>query len=403
MEYDLVFEGGGAKGMVFAGALQEFEERGHTVGRVMGTSAGAITATGIAAGYSADEVLDALTEQEDGQPVFVSFLGTPEPFSDEEIEASVIRSLLRAVDVPLLPERTEARLKDRLLSALMRHPRSRHIFSFVERGGWYTADAFVAWLQRRLDTGTFQGQRRNFSNMTMSEFFEATGRHLSLVAADTTANRLLVLNRRTAPDLPVVWATRMSMSFPLLWPEVVWQPEWGAYLEQPMDGHLIVDGGLLSNFPIELFISPEPHVTHMMGPKQHANVVGFLIDESLPVQDAPRSAPPGDGGGLSLGQLATVQRIQRLVDTATQAHDKMVIEAFDYVVCRLPAKGYGTTEFDMSEERREALVAAGRRAAATYFDTIESEADLVERSTRASALEMAMEKANRLASDMLRP
>ena len=402
MEYDLVFEGGGAKGMVFAGALEEFEERGHTVGRVMGTSAGAITATGIAAGYSAEEVLNALTEEENGQPVFVSFLGTPEPFTDEEIEASVTRALLRAVDVPLLPERIEARLEDRLLSALMRHPRSRHIFSFVERGGWYTADAFVAWLERRLDTGTFQGQPRNFSGMTMAEFFEATGRHLSLVAADTTDNRLLVLNRRTAPDLPVVWATRMSMSFPLLWPEVVWRPEWGTYLEQPMEGHLIVDGGLLSNFPIELFISPEPHVTDMMGPKRHANIVGFLIDESLPVEDAPGTGPVGNGG-LSIGQLATVQRIQRLVDTATQAHDKMVIEAFDYLVCRLPAKGYGTTEFDMSAERREALIAAGRRAAATYFDATESETDLVERSTRASALEMAMEKANRLASDMLRP
>lgn len=402
MEYDLVFEGGGAKGMVFAGALQEFEERGHTVGRVMGTSAGAITATGIAAGYSAAEVLEALTEEENGQPIFVTFLGTPDPFTDEEIDASVTRALLRAVDVPLLPEAVESRLEDRLLTALMRHPRSRHIFSFVERGGWYSADAFVTWLERRLDTGTFQGQPRNFSGMTMAEFFEATGRHLSLVAADTTANRLLVLNRRTAPELPVVWATRMSMSFPLLWPEVVWKPEWGTYLEQPMDGHLIVDGGLLSNFPIELFISPEPHVTEMMGPKQHANVVGFLIDESLSVESAPQTAS-ADAGGLSLGGLPTVKRIQRLVDTATQAHDKMVIEAFSYVVCRLPAKGYGTTEFDMSDERREALVTAGRRAAAGYFDTLEGEEDLVERSTRASALEMAMEKANRIASDMLRP
>jgi hypothetical protein len=33
MEYDLVFEGGGAKGILFVGALQEFETRGHTVCR----------------------------------------------------------------------------------------------------------------------------------------------------------------------------------------------------------------------------------------------------------------------------------------------------------------------------------------------------------------------------------
>jgi NTE family protein len=51
MQYDLVFEGGGAKGAAFVGAIQEFERRGHTARRYIGTSAGAITATLMAAGY----------------------------------------------------------------------------------------------------------------------------------------------------------------------------------------------------------------------------------------------------------------------------------------------------------------------------------------------------------------
>lgn len=29
MKFDMVFKGGGAKGMVFVGAMQEFESRGH--------------------------------------------------------------------------------------------------------------------------------------------------------------------------------------------------------------------------------------------------------------------------------------------------------------------------------------------------------------------------------------
>ena len=44
MIYDLVFEGGGAKGFVLVGAYDEFVKRGHTHGRLLGTSAGAITA-----------------------------------------------------------------------------------------------------------------------------------------------------------------------------------------------------------------------------------------------------------------------------------------------------------------------------------------------------------------------
>ncbi|MEV4319777.1 patatin-like phospholipase family protein [Actinocrispum sp. NPDC049592] len=53
-----VFKGGGAKGIGYAGALQAVEERGMWFGAVAGTSAGAITASLIAAGYTADEIRD---------------------------------------------------------------------------------------------------------------------------------------------------------------------------------------------------------------------------------------------------------------------------------------------------------------------------------------------------------
>jgi hypothetical protein len=44
----------------------------------------------------------------------------------------------------------------------------------------------------------------------------------------------------------------------------------------------------------------------------------------------------------------------------------MVIDEYRHLVVRLPAAGYGTTEFDMSEDRRAALVEAGRTAMASY-------------------------------------
>jgi len=43
MKYDLVFEGGGAKGMVFVGALEVFNEEKHTFGRLLETSASAVS------------------------------------------------------------------------------------------------------------------------------------------------------------------------------------------------------------------------------------------------------------------------------------------------------------------------------------------------------------------------
>ena len=53
---DLVFEGGGVKGIGLAGALGALEEHGFEPRNVAGASAGAILAALVAAGYGAGEV-----------------------------------------------------------------------------------------------------------------------------------------------------------------------------------------------------------------------------------------------------------------------------------------------------------------------------------------------------------
>jgi len=370
MNFDLVFEGGGAKGMVFVGAMEEFFGRSHAFVRLLGTSAGAITATLLAAGYTPQEMSAALQEKEHDKSVFSGFMGEPAPFSPAEIRDSAIRKFLKDINLKFVPDFLEDRMDDCIAKTLAQDPRSRHFFSFVERGGWYAADRFVSWLETKLDTGPWKEGRRAFSRMTLKEFFAATQVDLSLVASDTTASRLLVLNHLTAPDCPVVWAVRMSMSIPLLWQEVVWTETWGTYLGQNMKDHVVVDGGMLSNFPLELFLSGAPQVTRLMGPKKDHPVMGLLIDESLPVPLLAKKRGILVSVDVKPGELRTVQRIKRLVDTMTQAHDKMVMDEFDALVVRLPAQGYGTTEFDMTDERRQALVAAGQNAMKAYLDKI---------------------------------
>ena len=373
---DLIFEGGGAKGMVFAGALEElFKNEDHTCGRLLGTSAGAITAVGLAAGYTPNEMQAVLAEKDDeGRPVFESFMGKPAPFDAEAVHRSAFRKLLAELDMPFVPEFAEKRIDDWIATHLAGNGIGRHLFSFVERGGWYSADAFVAWLERMLDTDSADGTPRRFGRLTLREFYEATGKELTLVAADTTDARLLLLNHRTAPDCPVVWAARMSMSVPLLWQEVEWQEEWGSYCcwnaagsclaADSITGHAIVDGGLLSNFPIALFLSDRPDVTAVVGPAGSKSVLWLLIDEAIPV---PRRSPPREEQGMAIGRLHTVQRLHRLVNTVTAAHDNMAIAVFAQHVVRLPAGGYSTTQFDMSDEEREDLVEAGRQAMSDFL------------------------------------
>ena len=369
MKYDLVFEGGGAKGMVFVGALKEFFGRGHTFDRAMGSSAGAIMSTFLAAGYTPPEMEAALSEKKDGEPVFASFLGSPGPFAEADVRNSTLADFVAELDIPGVPESIERRVEAWILNRLLSRQRFFHVFSFLEYGGWYSADDFLSWMREKLDTDGPDGQKRDFSADTLQAFFDKTGVELTLLGSDITGKQLLALNHRTAPDCPVVYAVRMSMSFPFAWPEVIWQKEWGTYRGRDITGHRVIDGGFLSNFPIELFLSGAEPVTAVMGPKKNTPVIGLLIDET---QDVPNAsaviAAPPDDEKMSLKELRAVQRIFNLIDTVTQAHDKMVMDTFENRVVRLPAKGYGTMEFGMSDEKRAALINVGTARMSAYLD-----------------------------------
>lgn len=373
MQYDLVFEGGGAKGMVFVGAMQVFEERKHTYKRLLGTSAGAITAALLAAGYTAGEMREALTEREGDQSVFSTFIAQPGPFDKAMLAKSTTLQFLTDVNLPFVPDFIEKKLDEAIVYWMAAQPKLACSFSFLEYGGLFSADHFVTWMQRRLDTGENNGKPRHYSAMTLKEFNQATGYDLSLVASDTTAGAMLVLNHRTAPDLPLVWAVRMSMSIPILWQEVIWKGEWGQYRGREMKDHAIVDGGLLSNFPIELFLSKNNFVKNLMGSDAGEGVLGMYIDESTAVEGTTPAAAAANSALSLLGQTPVMRRISNLLNTTLSARDKLVTENAEKMVVRLPAGGYGTTEFEMTDERRNLLVNAGCKAMTTYFDNLPPE------------------------------
>jgi NTE family protein len=365
--YDMVFEGGGAKGSAFVGALEEFFRAGLKPRRLIGTSAGAITATFLAAGYTPQEMRDAVNERDaEGNPRFASFMDDPtaKDFTQEQLDKSLTFEIFRKVHFPFLPNFEW--LDRRILNVLLEHgPHYCHLFSFVECGGLYAGEAFTKWLREKLEAKGIPG------DITLKDFAARAKYDLSLVVSDTTGADLLVLNSRTAPDCPLAMAVRMSMSIPFVWREVEWKKEWGTYLGRDLTGHIMVDGGALSNFPIRL-IANEPAtdalVREVMGEDVEAGTagnLGLLIDEALPVPGQPEKPPRRI-------KLRTISRVSRLVDTLTQARDNESIRERERLneVCRLPALGYGTTEFDMDEQRLEALVEAGRQAMARHLAKI---------------------------------
>ncbi len=314
---DLVLEGGGVKGIGLVGALAVLEERGFRPQNLAGTSAGAIAAALTAVGYSAAELREIL-----GGLDFNSF-------KDEGWEDRV-----PIVGVPLSILKDEGIFEGRRLLEWLRE-------LLAQRG--------VSTFGDLVDEHSAQEPRYRY--------------RLQVIASDITARRLLVLPRDATrfgidPDeLGVAEAVRMSMSIPIFfepWRWVTKQDE-----KRPGNGeeHLIVDGGVLSNFPVWLFDSdgepPWPTFGLMLVEPEPRKPVSVRLDAS--------------GGG---SHPNIFDFVKALVQTMLEAHDRMYLENDSYVrTIGVPTLGVRTTEFDLSRRRAEQLYQSGRSAAEKFLQT----------------------------------
>lgn len=298
-DVDLVFEGGGIKGIALIGALAVLTERGYRGVRAAGTSAGAIAAAYYVAGYAPEELRD---------------------------------DLLRFPFAKLKDEGWEDRA-----------PLIGPLLSLGLDFGIYEGDALESWVRERLAARRI----RTFADIPS---FEGQCR-LQVVVSDVTERRLLLLPRDAAylgvtpGELEVARAVRMSASLPLYFEPVRWH--------NPQTGreHLLVDGGLLSNFPVWAFDSP--------GPPRWPTFGLLLVDENP--RDPLGEALPPDAPTNLFGYLKS------LVSTALEARDRQYLESADFVrTIAIPSLKVGTTEFDLPPAQALALYEAGR-AAATRF------------------------------------
>ena len=134
----------------------------------------------------------------------------------------------------------------------------RHLTSLLLWGGWYAGDEVVRWLEEKLDAN-----QRHLSGTTLEEFNQKTGRDLSVVAWPDRQSDAGAHDRGARSCQP--YGITLSMGCPFAWQEAVWKPEWGTYRRRDLSGHHVVDGGLLSNFPIHLFVSSDENIDGSWG------------------------------------------------------------------------------------------------------------------------------------------
>ncbi len=308
MQADMVFEGGGVKGIGLAGAFRALTDAGHQPQCVAGTSAGAITAALVAVGYSGAELEDIVLHD-------MNFRN----FED--------RALLGP-----LGELTE----------------------FARHRGMHSGEYFLNWMRERVAAKGI----RTFGELRNPGASPERLYRLQVIVSDLSGRRMLVLPRDAThlgvdPDqLEIAEAVRMSMSIPVFFRPVV------VVDDRSGNQHVLVDGGMLSNFPVWLFDAPKDTAPAFP-------TFGLLL--VAPGQKAgldPAPVPPDQVAPIG----SDAAFFTAMADTMMQAHDRFYLDDADYArTIASPTLGVRTTQFDITPAEASALFESGRSAAQQFL------------------------------------
>ena len=297
---DLVCEGGGVRGIGLVGAVDALAQAGYRFPRVAGTSAGAIVASLVAALQVAGEPLSRLAE------------------------------VMRAIDYRKLLDR----------NLIGRVPLIGGGLSLLVSDGVYRG----AYLQQLLSGLLGDLGVRTFGDLRTGEEPEQFAWSLVVTASDLSRRRLVRIpwdlsSYGVDPDeFSVARAVHASSAIP--------------YVFEPVRvaGATWVDGGLLSDFPVELFDRPD-------------------AEPQWPTFGIRLSARPGIPpthpvhGPVSLGIAA----IETLVSNQDNAYidDPCTVRRTIFV----PADEVSPIDFDITAEQRDALYQRGLQAGQKFLQT----------------------------------
>lgn len=289
MYIDGVFSGGGVKGFALIGAYQAIEEKGLKFKRVAGTSAGSIIAALIAANYSSQEVYKLINELE-------------------------LRDFLDQRKTILPTQITKW-------------------FLLYWHMGLYKGNKLEEWIEMKL------------ASRGIKTFRDLPAQTLRVIASDLTNGRLIVL----PDDLPhygmnpesfsVAKAIRMSCSLPYFFEPVK--------LRNGHTPNIIVDGGVLSNFPMWLFDKENV--------KKVRPVLGIKLSPSM--SERPKNKITN-----------AINLFEGLFETMRDAHDSRYISRkHEKNIIFIPTEGILTTEFQLSREDKKRLLHLGYQRAEHFL------------------------------------
>lgn len=206
---NLVFSGGGVRGVVYPGVIEVLEELQvlDSVKRVAGTSAGAIIAMLVALGFSARQI-----HEDSDNTNFAKFMDRDDASFWDAIGLSIVS---KAFD--LLNE---------------------------QKKGIYKGDIIHAWIQIKVFEAT-GNPRATFKDLHAASIENPLFKDLFLTGTDIISHALWEFSWETTPDVAVADAVRASMSFPGAFENI--------FIDVGGMKRPFVDGGVIAMYPMHLF------------------------------------------------------------------------------------------------------------------------------------------------------
>ena len=281
MKIDAVFSGGGVKGYSLIGACQTLEEKGYQFSRLAGTSAGSIIAALITAGYSGKEIEKLLMEID------------TKDFMDERFGANlpIVKWLL-----------------------------------LYRKLGLYKGDKLQTWIAEKL------------AAKGIVTFADIPKDSLRIVVSDISNGAIVVL----PDDLPkyqcdirtfsIARAVRMSCGIPFFFEPI----------KLNCNGELayMIDGGVLSNFPLWLF--DQENV------KKVRPIIGITLTGDRDKQ------PPKRIENALMMFSSLFSTMKAALDNRSISRKRVKVIFF------IPVKGISSADFDIDAEKKLELIQLGK-------------------------------------------
>ncbi|HWV56440.1 MAG TPA: patatin-like phospholipase family protein [Longimicrobiales bacterium] len=323
---NLVFEGGGVKGIAYVGAMQVLDQRGilKDIRRVGGTSAGAINALVFALGY------DILEQKE----------------------------ILESADFRKFMDNSFGLIRD--------------IRRLAKEFGWNKGDFFSGWIADLI--------KRKLGNerATFADLAAAGGPELHVIGTNLATGFAEVFSVERHPGMSLAEAVRISMSIPLFFAAVRYGPR----------RDVMVDGGVMLNYPVKLFdrqryidmdTEADAARTTEYYNKENARfalampgrspyvynrqTLGMRLDTREQIglfrYDEPlKGKPINNFSDYARALLASLMNVQEHVHLHSDDWQRTIyIDTLDV----------GTTDFDISRDRMAALIEQGIAGTEAYF------------------------------------